>query len=91
MSFKGKARKHGRRWFSMDPHGKRSKSYWRVLGDFKLSDILSNAHGDDIMEAIKTGRVRYERIDDTTDRVIVLAESGPPNCPDSGPKCVERV
>ena len=46
MSFKGKSRKHGRRWFSMDPHGKRGKRYWLVLGDFKLSDITSNAEGE---------------------------------------------
>lgn len=30
----------------MDPHGKRGKRYWLVLGDFKLSDITSNAEGE---------------------------------------------
>lgn len=53
MSFKGKARKHGRRWFSLDPHGKRGKKYYRVLGDFKLRDIIVNAIGDKLREAIK--------------------------------------
>jgi hypothetical protein len=53
VSFKGKARKHGRRWLSLDPHGKRGKTYWLVLGDIKLSDIRSNALADELTEAMK--------------------------------------
>lgn len=54
-SFKGKARKHGRRWGSFDAHGKRGKRYYLVLGDFKLQDILTNARAEEISRLLRRG------------------------------------
>ncbi len=86
MSFKGHARKHGRRWFSADPRGKRGKTYWRVLGDFKLGDILANARSEELMAAIKDGRVRYEPANAEISRVVILDRPGSLEPGDERPK-----
>ena len=70
-----KRRRHGRRWFTLDAPGKRGKRYWLVLGEVKLKDVLANRMGDELRRALDEGRVRYERIDDVVDRVIIDDES----------------
>lgn len=56
----GRKGKHGRRWFTLDPYGKKGKRYWLVTGYHKLGDIQANADGKEIEAHIRALRLAEE-------------------------------